>query len=68
MIKVGDKVAWKWVGAVVEGVVIEVVPAKAEIISKDKLITRNGTPDNPAIIIDHKSGNQVIKLASELIK
>jgi hypothetical protein len=67
MVKVGDKVAWKWLGAVVEGVVIDVSSKRTEIISKGKLITRNGTTDNPAIVIDHQDGNQVIKLQSELI-
>lgn len=63
----GDWVAWPWGAGVAEGRVIEVVPARHEIISKGSHIVRNGTPDNPAVVMEHKSGNPVIKLASELL-
>ena len=65
--KVGDWVAWLWLSGVAEGQVVEVVFDRHEIISKSKKIARNGTKENPAIVIDHKSGNQLIKLASELL-
>ena len=66
-IAVGDGVAWKWAAGVAEGVVIEVSPARTQIESKGKLITRNGTKANPAIIIMHTSGATVLKLHSELL-
>ena len=66
-VKTGDIVHLKWAGSVAEGRVIEVISERAEILSKDKLIARNGTAKNPAVIIEHKSGNHVIKLKSELI-
>lgn len=59
--------AWKWAGGIAEGVVLEVSPERTEIISKGKYIVRNGTPENPAVVILHKNGNEVIKLASELL-
>lgn len=67
-IHIDDLVAWRWANGVAEGKVIHLNPGRTEIISKGKPIVRNGSPENPAVIIEHKSGNQVLKLASELIK
>lgn len=63
----GDLVAWKWGFGVAEGIVLSVHYEKTQILSKGKLITRLGTTDNPAIVIQHKNGNQVLKRASELL-
>lgn len=65
---VGEHVSWLWYGRVIYGVVKEICPEKTLIHSKGKIITRNGTPENPAIIISHISGNDVLKLASELTR
>ena len=65
--KIGQTVYWNWYGKVIHGQVIQISYEKTFIESKGKLIIRNGTSENPAIIISHKSGNDVIKLASELI-
>lgn len=62
----GDSVAWKWAQGIAEGVVQEVSPKRTEIMSKGKHIVRNGTPENPAIIIRHTSGTLVLKLQSEV--
>lgn len=63
----GDWVAWRWLSGVAEGRVTEVVPKRHEIVSKGSRVTRNGTPQNPAVVIEHKSGNPVLKLAGELL-
>lgn len=65
-IKEDDWVAWKWGFGIAEGQVRKIVPDRVEITSKNKKIARNGTQDNPAVIIDHKGGNRVLKLVSEL--
>lgn len=65
--KVDDTVAWRWAGGVAEGVVLSVEYQRTEILSKGSLIVRNGTAENPAVVILHKNGNEVLKLASELI-
>lgn len=65
--QIGDWVAWRWANGVAEGKVTDVVFERTEIVSKGKRIARNGTASNPAVILEHKSGNPVIKLASELI-
>jgi hypothetical protein len=63
----GDMVHWKWGNAVLEGEVKEVIDSRAEIISKGKLIVRNGTPENPAVVIIYKGATEVLKLTSELL-
>jgi len=64
----GDKVGWNWGGSHAEGHVQEVIPETASIESKGKEITRKGTEDNPAVVVenDKPGGNPVIKKASEL--
>ncbi len=67
-LKNGDFVAWKWGSSIAEGVVESIHSEPTSIVSKGKIIKRNGTAENPAVIIKHKSGNKVIKLMSELQK
>ncbi len=64
----GDFVLWKWAGSIAHGEDMEVVRGRVEIVSGGKRIVRNGSVDNPAVIIRHASGNDVLKLASELHK
>jgi hypothetical protein len=66
-IKIGKTVQWKWLNGTAAGKVIAINFEKTQIESKGKLITRNGTKENPAILIEHKNGNPVLKLKSELI-
>jgi len=66
--KPGDYVVWQWAGSIAHGEVQEVHESRVEIESRGKRIARNGSHDNPAIIIQHKNGSQVLKLASELQK
>lgn len=65
-IKKGDRVTWKWGNGTAEGTVKNVATDRVEITSKGKKIAKNGTNDNPAIVINHSSGDDVLKLASEL--
>ncbi len=65
---VQDTVAWTWGNGLAEGVIVKISPERTEIISKGKRIVRNGSPDNPALIIKHASGSQVLKLQSEVQK
>lgn len=66
--KPGEYVAWKWGNGVAEGKVKSVHYEPVTIESKGKQIKRKGSADNPAIVIEHRSGNDVIKLTSELQK
>jgi hypothetical protein len=65
-VKVGDLVAWRWLNGIAEGEIAEIHHSRHEIITKGKRIIRNGTLDNPAIVIKHTSGTEVLKFASEI--
>ncbi len=64
--KISDTVAWTWGNGLAQGVITEIRTERTEIMSKGKKIVRNGTADNPALIIKHKSGNPILKLQSEV--
>ncbi len=64
--KIGDYVGWKWGYGVAEGKIIDIKPEKTQIESKGKLITRNGTSEDPALIIEQDNGTRVLKLAHEV--
>lgn len=66
--KPGDHVAWQWGNGLAEGIIKSVHEESTTITSKGKHITRHGSNENPAIVIEHKSGNDVIKLVSEIQK
>lgn len=66
--KAGDYVAWKWATGMGHGTVVEVRSERTEITSRGKHIVRNGTTDNPAVIIHDHNGTPVLKRASELQK
>ena len=65
-LQVGDEVGWKWAGGVATGFVIAIKPKPRKIESKATKVVRNGTKDNPAVLIAHKKTTTVLKLASEL--
>lgn len=64
--KVGASVNWKWLGNVIEGVVLKVFtePTIREI--KGKKIKRNGSSENPAYLVKSLAGNEALKLGTEL--
>jgi hypothetical protein len=62
----GDFVVWEWGNGLAQGIIKAVRHEPVTITSKGRQITRNGTSTNPALIIAHKSGNEVLKLASEV--
>ncbi|RYF29657.1 MAG: DUF2945 domain-containing protein [Chloroflexi bacterium] len=62
----GDSVIWSWGNGTASGTVEKVSHKKTEITSKGQTITRNGTDDDPAIVIKQDDGTKIIKLASEL--
>ena len=64
--KVGDQVGWKWASSIATGRVLEVRHERVEIESKGKQIVRNGSHDDPAVIIQSDNGSKVLKLAHEL--
>ncbi|KAK4687950.1 hypothetical protein P7C73_g2161, partial [Tremellales sp. Uapishka_1] len=65
-LKKGDDVSWNWGSSQPSGTVAEVKEGRAEVKSnKGNTIAKNGTEDDPAVVIE-RSGNNVVKLAHEL--
>lgn len=64
--KPGTHVAWKWFNGLAQGTIKSIHYDTVTILSKGKPITRHGTSENPAIVISHESGNDVLKLLSEI--
>ena len=59
-------VTWSWGKGKGKGKAIAIYPKKVTKIIKDTEITRNGTEENPAILVQLPDGTKVLKLKSEL--
>lgn len=66
MVQVGSEVGWLWADSLATGVVLELYPHRHQIITKGKRIVRNGTAQDPALVIRHTKGALVLKLAHEV--
>lgn len=66
MIRTGSNVSWKWGSSTASGKVTEVHKEKVTRKSKGESITRDGSDDNPAYVIEQEDGTTVLKLKSEL--
>ena len=66
MIRKGSTVSWKWGSSTAGGKVAEVHHDKVTRTSKGEKITRNGSKDDPAYVIEQEDGTTVLKLRSEL--
>jgi hypothetical protein len=65
-IKTGSPVSWDWGNGTAEGKVKEIHHEEINKTIKGKKITRKGTKDNPAYLIEQEDGTNVLKLKSEL--
>jgi hypothetical protein len=65
-IKNGSSVAWDWGKGTAEGKVKSVYRESITKTIKGSEITRNGTAENPAYLIEQEDGTEVLKLKSEL--
>ena len=65
-IRKGSKVTWKWGSSTAEGKVAEVHREKVTRQIKGESISRNGTKDDPAYLIEQEDGGKVLKLRSEV--
>ncbi|GAA5482966.1 DUF2945 domain-containing protein [Haloferula sargassicola] len=63
-----SKVSWNWGNGSAEGKVREVFHKKVTRTLKGEEITRKGSGDNPAYLIEQDDGDRVLKLHSELTK
>ncbi|WP_300641255.1 DUF2945 domain-containing protein [Nocardioides sp.] len=65
-IRKGSKVTWKWGGSTAEGKVAEIHREKVTRQIKGEKITRDGSKDDPAYLIEQEDGGKVLKLKSEV--
>lgn len=66
MIREGTEVSWKWGSGHAKGTVTEVHHDKVTRTIDGSEITRNGSSDNPAYVIEQEDGTTVLKLSSEV--
>ncbi|MEM7697403.1 MAG: DUF2945 domain-containing protein [Verrucomicrobiota bacterium] len=66
MIKEGTKVQWNWGDGTASGKVTEIHREKVTIDSDGTEVTRDGSDDNPAYVIEQDDGTIVLKLQSEV--
>jgi len=65
-IRTGTTVKWRWGHSWAEGTVAEVHHDDVTRTTKGQTVTRNGSDDNPAYVIEQKDGTVVLKLNSEV--
>jgi hypothetical protein len=66
MTSVGAKVRWKWGSGTAEGKVEERFERRVQRTIKGAKVVKNGSKENPAILIRQDDGGKVLKLVSEL--
>lgn len=64
----GTKVEWDWGNGTADGKVQESFTKSVTRTLKGSEVTRNGSDDDPALLIEQEDGDQVLKLASEVRK
>ncbi|EJL24018.1 DUF2945 domain-containing protein [Novosphingobium sp. AP12] len=64
--RTGAKVRWHWGAGSAIGKIAERFERRVSRTIKGKRIARNGTPENPAYLIEQDDGSRVLKRASEL--
>jgi hypothetical protein len=66
MIRTGTEVEWAWGNGTATGTVVEVHHGKVTRTLQGSEITRNGSDDDPALLIEQEDGARVLKLRSEI--
>ena len=64
----GDRVSWEWGEGRAYGKITEKFKEKVTRTLKGSEVTRNGSEDDPAILIEQEDGDEVLKLESEVRK
>lgn len=65
-IREGSTVRWRWSGSTAEGKVKEIHRSRITRTLDGSEITRNGSDDDPAYLIEQDDGARVLKLRSEV--
>lgn len=66
MIRTGTKVEWKWGNGTATGKVTETFTEKVTRTIKGSEVTRDGSDDDKALLIEQEDGGKVLKLQSEV--
>lgn len=66
MIGNGSRVQWSWGSSTASGEVVETFDRRVQRTIKGTRVVKNGSPDNPAVLIRQDDGDRVLKLRSEL--
>lgn len=64
----GSRVSWSWGNGTATGKIVEVHREKVTRTIKGSAITRNGSTDDPAYLIEQEDGARVLKSKSEVEK
>lgn len=64
----GDSVKWDWGQGTASGTVKDSFTQKVTRTLKGSEVTRKGSENDPAILIEQEDGDEVLKLASEVDK
>ena len=62
----GDRVEWDWGRGTASGKVVETFQREVKRTLQGSEIKRNGSKDDPALLIRQEDGGEVLKLASEV--
>lgn len=65
-IRKGTTVTWSWGNGSAEGTVTEIHHNDVSRTTKGETITRHGSDDDPAYVIEQDDGTTVLKLRSEV--
>ena len=65
-IRKGTRVTWEWGSGTAEGTVQSTHSEKTTRTIKGSTVTRNGSSDDPALVIEQDDGTTVLKLRSEV--
>ncbi len=66
--RVGSKVSWSWGSGTAHGTVTDKFEKRVQRSIKGTKVTKAGTADNPAYLIEQEDGDRVLKRGSELSK
>lgn len=62
----GATVTWPWGLGVAKGKVREIHPGVVRQSVRGETVICEGTPEDPAVVVEQADGSEVVKLASEL--
>ncbi|TMM51277.1 DUF2945 domain-containing protein [Sulfitobacter sabulilitoris] len=64
----GDTVKWNWGEGTGTGTVRKIYSRNVTRTIKGTEVTRDGSDDDPALLIEQEDGDEVLKLASEVTR